>query len=149
MTHTYRLAIENSSHLSEEDKAPLLEYPLHRIGSKFPAVIRSSLLSCVHESITTTPCVVPLKDCGSETTPGSSSAACAGDKTTFKFLDENDGGRMEWDSDEECGHHPAKRVKVVEDDSEGEREGIQKQERKGAVIGGDSQIDPLRGNKEV
>ena len=90
--------------------------------------------------------MVPLKDCGSETTPGSSSAACAGDKTT---LDENDGGRMEWDSDEECGHHPAKRVKVVEDDSEGEREGIQKQERKGAVIGGDSQIDPLRGNKEV
>lgn len=143
------MAIENSSHLSEEDKAPLLEYPLHRIGSKFPAVIRSSLLSSIHDSITTTPCVVSLTDCGSE---ASSSAACAGDKTT---LDENEGGRMEWDSEEECGHHPAKRAKVVEDDNEGEGRGeeidqMQKQERKGAAVtGGSFQIEPLKCNKEV
>lgn len=91
--------------------------------------------------------MVPLTDCGSEATPGSSSS---GAKTT---LDENEGGTMEWDSEEECGHHPAKKVKVVEDDSEGEEiDQMQEQEREGAVevlIGGTSQIEPLKGNKEV
>lgn len=98
--------------------------------------------------------MVPLTDCGSEATPGSSSDACAGDKCT---LDENEGARMEWDSEEECGYHPAKRAKVVEDDNEGERRGeeidqMQKQERKGPVevlMGSISQIEPLKGNKEV
>jgi tRNA (adenine-N(1)-)-methyltransferase non-catalytic subunit len=40
-----KLAVENSSHLSQLDKSPLLEYPLHRIGSRFPPVLQSSVLS--------------------------------------------------------------------------------------------------------
>ena len=51
-----RLAVDYSSHLSQLDKAALLEYPLHRIGCKFPAILQSSVLAGV------TTLAVPLED---------------------------------------------------------------------------------------
>ena len=45
-----RLAVDYSSHLSENDKAVLLEYPLHRVGAKFPPLIQSSVLRNLEES---------------------------------------------------------------------------------------------------
>ena len=91
----YRLAVDNSSHLSERDRSPLLEYPLHRIGSKFPPVLQSSVLSGINGS---TACVGPLED-------QDSGGSC-------EQPDGYEGSRMEC-SDEEIECQPAKRVRVV------------------------------------
>lgn len=39
------MALHNASHLSEKDKACLLEYPLHRVGSNFPSILQSSVFT--------------------------------------------------------------------------------------------------------
>ena len=49
-----RLAVDNASHLSEKDKSSLLEYPLHCIGSKFPPILQSSVLSHIRYRHTVT-----------------------------------------------------------------------------------------------
>lgn len=90
-----RLAVDNSSHLSERDRSPLLEYPLQRIGSKFPPVLQSSVLSGINGS---TACVGPLED-------QDSGGSC-------EQPDGYEGSRMEC-SDEEIECQPAKRVRVV------------------------------------
>ena len=42
---TLRLAVDSSSHLSPQDKAVLLEYPLHRVGRSLPPSLQSSVLA--------------------------------------------------------------------------------------------------------
>lgn len=155
--------MDNSSHLSEKDKAPLLEYPLNRVGSKFPTIIQSSVLSSINESASTAPSV-PRECCGSADTPqsgasyGQLSSSCAINKMISRESEES-----ATDSEDECEHQPAKRVKLIEevDHGEAKRGGGKKGERVG-LTGGRGTVEVwsgesseqegcslLQGNKEV
>ena len=105
----HRLALDNASHLSEKDKAPLLEYPLNRI--RFPAILHSSVLCSINESMTA--CTVPLTN----TLDSSGPIDVEHSSPLMTSLDSDD-NRMDLGSDEDCEPQPPKKVKtLVEVDS--------------------------------
>lgn len=110
-----RLAVENAGHLSERDKAVLLEYPLHRVGMIFPPIRPSSVLSRINRS--TVECAVTLPEM-TDNMQHSSSHMISHDM--------EDESRS---TDEEVEKPPVKRVKVADDVTESGKK---------ALSGGDS-----------
>lgn len=92
-----RLAVDNSSHLSQHDKAALLEYPLHRIGSKFPAILQSSVVAGIKSAT-----AVPLEDCGEDV----EESEVAGIQTT------SPDSATDPESDDELTPQPAKKARL-------------------------------------
>ena len=102
------MAVDNASHLSEKDKSSLLEYPLHRIGTKFPASRQSSVLSRVSRSAEEGP-LLELSDSSPDPT----------DSAQHSSHDSNEARSLE----EELDQPQAKRVKLAEKSKEVARGG--------------------------
>ena len=114
-----RLAVDYSSHLSEKDKAVLLEYPLHRVGAKFPPLIQSSVLRSLEESTSGAGAeLVPHEDrTGMDTESFGTSGAPCGDKETGMECN------SEEDSEIADESRPTKRQKIDRDGDETEEDG--------------------------
>ena len=108
-----RLAVENSSHLSQLDKSPLLEYPLHRIGSRFPPVLQSSVLSrmrCGAEG--SSGATVPLEGPVEETDHHRGTEETAGDAGPAGSQTSSPDSGTDRDSEGELAPQPPKKAKL-------------------------------------
>ena len=109
-----RLAVDQSSHLSQLEKTALLSYPLHRLGPRFPPILPSSLLSQLSHS-------PPHLDTAA---PPTLESSALGEETEGIPLDPSGEGEMVVegdgsveDGDSESEGQPAKRVKLCEEGS--------------------------------
>lgn len=130
MPHSsHRLAVDNAGHLSDKDKSSLLEYPLHRVGKKFPAIRQSSVLSRVH--VSEQECADPLvelSDCSGHTDTAQ--------HTSSQGLSYDIDERRR--SDEELEQPNAKRVKLAKKSIDVSGSGEKDEKREGDSVEEDS-----------